>query len=40
MKNSLCEKIMWYALSPTVFKFIEQYWEDIDIHRQFQKEST
>ena len=31
MKISLCEKIMWYALSPTIFKFIEQYWEDIDI---------
>lgn len=31
MKISLCEKIMWYALSPTIFKFIEQYWEYIDI---------
>jgi len=31
MKNSLCEKIMWYFLSPTIFKFIKQYWKDIDI---------
>ncbi|AIZ37140.1 L-2-amino-thiazoline-4-carboxylic acid hydrolase [Parvimonas micra] len=31
MKNSLCEKIMWYVLSPTIFKFIKQYWKDIDI---------
>ena len=31
MKNSLCEKIMWYALSPTIFQFIKQYWKDIDI---------
>ena len=31
MKNSLCEKIMWYVLSPTIFQFIKQYWKDIDI---------
>ena len=31
MKNSLCEKIMWYALSPTIFQFIKQYWKNIDI---------
>ena len=31
MKNSLCEKIMWYALSPAIFQFIKQYWKDIDI---------
>lgn len=31
MKNSLCEKIIWYALSPTIFQFIKQYWKDIDI---------
>ncbi len=33
MKNSLCERIMWYAISPTIFKFIEQSWKDIDIKR-------
>lgn len=31
MKNSICEKMIWYALSPTIFRFIEQYWKDIDI---------
>lgn len=31
MKNSLCEKIMWYVLSPTIFQLIKQYWKDIDI---------
>ena len=31
MRNSLCEKIVWYALSPSIFKFIEQSWTDIDI---------
>ena len=31
MKNSLCEKIMWYVLSPTIFQFIKQYWKDINI---------
>lgn len=31
MKNSLCEKIMRYVLSPTIFQFIKQYWKDIDI---------
>ena len=31
MKNSLCEKIMWYGLSPVIFKFIEQYWKNINI---------
>ena len=31
MKNSICEKMIWHALSPTIFRFIEQYWKDIDI---------
>lgn len=31
MKNSICEKMIWYALSLTIFRFIEQYWKDIDI---------
>lgn len=31
MKNSVCEKIIWVALSPTIFKFIKQYWGDVDI---------
>jgi len=31
MKNSIYEKMIWYALSPTIFRFIEQYWKDIDI---------
>ena len=31
MRNSLCEKIIWYALLPSIFKFIEQSWTDIDI---------
>lgn len=33
MRNSLCEKIIWNALSPAIFKFIEQHWKDIDIKR-------
>ena len=31
MKNSIYEKMIWYALSTTIFRFIEQYWKDIDI---------
>ena len=31
MRNSLCEKIIWAVLSPTIFQFIKQYWKDIDI---------
>ena len=31
MRNSLYEKIIWYALLPSIFKFIEQSWTDIDI---------
>ena len=31
MKNSLCEKLIWLVLSPTIFKFMQQRWKDIDL---------
>ena len=30
-KINYAKKIIWYALSHTIFKFIKQYWKDIDI---------
>ena len=36
MKNTLCEKIVWYGLSPTIFKFIKENWKEVDI-RQIKK---
>ena len=32
MKNSICEKLVWLGLSPTIFKFIKKNHKDIDIN--------
>lgn len=31
MKNTICEKLMWLAMTPTIFKYINECYEDIDI---------
>ena len=31
MKNTICEKLMWLAMTPTIFKYINESYEDIDI---------
>lgn len=33
MKHSLCERIVWHALSPAVFKFIGKAWPDADARK-------
>ena len=47
MKNTLCEKIIWYGLSPTIFKFIKKNYklgfiernkELLDFNIKYEKE--
>lgn len=31
MKNTICEKLMWNAMTPTIFQYIEKNYKGIDI---------
>ncbi len=38
MKNTICEKLMWFSITPTIFRFIRKNWMDLNIS-QIKKKS-
>lgn len=35
MKNTICEKLMWSAMTPAVFKFYEKSSADLSYRRDY-----
>ena len=31
MRNTICEKLMWFSMTPTIFRFIRKNWTDLSI---------